>query len=49
MSLKELFITGWWSERHREHIRPVWQMVALFPLYLIYLPARSFVSWMDKQ
>lgn len=48
MTLKELFVTGWWSERHRSHVRPIWQMAALLPLYLIYLLARAFVAWMDR-
>jgi len=29
-------------------IRPIWQIIILIPLYLIYLPARAFVDWMDR-
>lgn len=48
MTLKELFLTGWWSERHGSHVRPLWQMLVLLPLYPIYVSARAFVDWMDR-
>lgn len=48
MSLKELLFTGWWSERHRSHVRPLWQMAVLLPLYALYVPARAYVRWMDR-
>jgi hypothetical protein len=47
MTLKQLFVTGWWSEKHQSNVRPLWQIVAFAPLYALYLPARAFVSWMD--
>ena len=28
-------------------LRPIWQIIILIPLYLIYLPANAFVEWMD--
>ena len=28
-------------------MRPIWQVVILVPLWVIYLPARKFVDWMD--
>lgn len=47
MDLKGFFLTGWWSERHRSHVRPLWQMIAVLPLFLVYWPARAYVDWMD--
>jgi hypothetical protein len=28
-------------------IRPIWQIIILLPLYILYIPAKAFVSWMD--
>lgn len=28
--------------------RPLWQIVILAPLWLAYVPARAFVSFMDR-
>lgn len=32
---------------HRPDRRPIWQMLLLLPLWLLYKPARWFVDWMD--
>lgn len=29
--------------------RPLWQIAILAPLWLLYVPARAFVSWMDSR
>lgn len=29
--------------------RPLWQVLLIFPLWLAYVPARAFVSFMDKK
>lgn len=28
--------------------RPVWQIILLFPFWLIYVPARAYVNFMDR-
>jgi hypothetical protein len=30
-----------------EKMRPIWQMIVLLPMYLLYLPARCYVDFMD--
>jgi hypothetical protein len=29
--------------------RPLWQIVLIFPLWLIYVPARAYVDLMDRK
>ena len=30
-------------------IRPVWQMILILPLWLIYAPLRAFVDFVDRR
>ena len=36
------------ARRRGATLRPLWQIVGLVPLWLVYLPARKFVDWMDS-
>jgi len=29
-------------------LRPLWQIMLLVPLYILYLPAKALVNWMDN-
>lgn len=49
MTVMQLLVTGWWSEKHQSNVRPLWQIALLAPLYPVYLLAQSFVSWMDRR
>jgi hypothetical protein len=33
----------------KELRRPLWQMLLMLPLFLIYWPASKFVEWMDSK
>lgn len=46
--LWEIFVTGGWSEKHRAHYRPVWQVILLAPVAAVYYPANAFVEWCDR-
>lgn len=37
-------VLAFWRSPQR---RPVWQMIALLPVFLFYVPARKFVDWVD--
>ena len=45
VKLLRLLLKG--GETRYGHIRPVWMIVLLVPLVLIYWPANKYVEWID--
>lgn len=29
-------------------LRPIWQILVMLPLWLLYLPAKGYSDWMDR-
>jgi len=48
MTLKEFFITGGYSKKFKAHMRPLWLMILLTPVALLYHPANAFVRFCDR-